>query len=75
MSGKCNNHVVTYAENVLHSGVSLSAQDAPVGVESVDELLGGHHGEGVLQQRDGGKDFSLVCLFFFFGLETVIERV
>lgn len=49
-------NTAAYAENVLHSRVSLFAQDAPVGVKSVDELLRGHHGEGVLQQHRREKE-------------------
>lgn len=49
--------MVAYTEYVLHSSVSLLAQDAPVGVQSLDELLRGHHREGVLQQHKGEKTF------------------
>lgn len=49
---------MAYTEHVLHGGVSLLAQDAPVGVEPLDELLRGHHGEGVLQQHKVERTFQ-----------------
>lgn len=68
-------NISAYTEYVLHSGVSILAQDAPIGVKSVDELLRGHHGEGILQQHKGEekKPFQHpLALFFFFFPETVI---
>lgn len=56
---------MAYTEYVLHSGVTVLAQDAPVGVKSLDELLGGHHWEGVLQQRK----------ITFSNLSSLLEKV
>lgn len=58
-------NISAYTEYVLHCGVSLLAQDAPIGVKSVDELLRGHHGEGILQQHKGGGESLFSILFFF----------
>lgn len=60
-------NISAYTEYVLHCFVSLLAQDALIGVKSVDELLRGHHGEGILQQHKGG-------VFSASSSETVIKK-
>lgn len=41
--------MLTHTEYTLHSGAPVLAQEAAVRVKSMDKLLGGHHGESVLQ--------------------------
>lgn len=42
---------IAYTEHALHGVASVFAQNAAVGVKSLDELLGRQHGENVLQQQ------------------------
>lgn len=44
-------HILAHTEYTLHSAAPFLAQDAVVGVKSMDKLLGGHRGESVLQQH------------------------
>lgn len=52
----------THTQHTLHRSVSVLSQDALVGIKSLDELLGGQHGERVLQQQNINNN---ACLFVF----------
>lgn len=62
-------HILAHTEYTLHSGAPFLAQDAVVGVKSVDKLLGGHHGESVLQQHR--KSLSV----FFLPLSGTVRKI